>query len=184
MKKLLVLFVALALMSVSVIAAGPFGGSGWAACNPAGNYGGHAIDNCYVAWDGVTGHCDGSNRDATFTIGTTGLTTNKITIDHLNGISEIDGFQVMDGNKVLCEVPDVPTSTENWVMDSCDVDIDGVKTLTIHPTSNTPWDGCDTWGQVAVKGITFDTNTIPEFGVIAGGIALIGALGIFLYKRK
>jgi len=24
----------------------------------------------------------------------------------------------------------------------------------------------------------------PEFGVIAGGIALIGALGIFLYKRK
>jgi hypothetical protein len=26
--------------------------------------------------------------------------------------------------------------------------------------------------------------TIPEFGVIAGGIALIGALGIFMYRRK
>lgn len=26
--------------------------------------------------------------------------------------------------------------------------------------------------------------TIPEFGIIAGGIALIGALGIFIYKRK
>jgi len=26
--------------------------------------------------------------------------------------------------------------------------------------------------------------TIPEFGVIAGGLALVGALGIFLYRRK
>jgi hypothetical protein len=26
--------------------------------------------------------------------------------------------------------------------------------------------------------------TIPEFGVIAGAVALIGALGIFMYRRK
>jgi hypothetical protein len=30
----------------------------------------------------------------------------------------------------------------------------------------------------------WDDNTIPEFGVIAGAVALVGALGIFLFRRK
>jgi hypothetical protein len=42
------------------------------------------------------------------------------------------------------------------------------------------------------KGYSFDKekkacvpdNNVPEFGVLAGAVALIGALGIFIYKRK
>ena len=30
----------------------------------------------------------------------------------------------------------------------------------------------------------FKDNVIPEFGVIAAAVALIGALGIFLYRRN
>lgn len=29
-----------------------------------------------------------------------------------------------------------------------------------------------------------DTNEVPEFGLIAGGLALVGAVSIFMYKRK
>jgi hypothetical protein len=43
------------------------------------------------------------------------------------------------------------------------------------PESNLRCDGID---------LALVNLTIPEFGVIAGGIALIGALGIFMYRRK
>jgi hypothetical protein len=39
------------------------------------------------------------------------------------------------------------------------------------------------WIQIAVWANT-DSNEVPEFGAIAGGIALVGALGIFLHRRR
>ena len=156
MKKLWILFVAFALLAVAVKAdVQPFGGSGWAPCNSTGDYGGHATDNCFVAWNGITQACDETNRDATFTVGTNGMTTTMITIDHLNGISDTDGFEVKDGDNVLCTVADVPTDTEDWVLSDCAVNFQDVKTLTLHPTA-AAWADCATWGQVAVKDITFD----------------------------
>jgi LPXTG-motif cell wall-anchored protein len=39
-------------------------------------------------------------------------------------------------------------------------------------------------GIVFAGSASCDNNEVPEFGVIAGAIALVGALGIFLYRRK
>jgi hypothetical protein len=50
--------------------------------------------------------------------------------------------------------------------------------------------GAVTWyitGNVAEFWVVHDdcgSNNIPEFGVVAAGVAMIGALGIFLFKRK
>ena len=36
-----------------------------------------------------------------------------------------------------------------------------------------------------ISHVTFcGNNEVPEFGVVAGAVALVGALGIFLYRRK
>ena len=185
MRKLLVLFVALAMIvSVRAISVTPFG-DGWTNCNTAGNYGGwDKTSTCKVAWDGVTQACTEDNRDATFTVGTAGMTTTTITIDHLNGISDNDGFEVKDGSTVLCSYPDVPTSSENWNVFDCTVNLKGVETLTLHPTAATPWSDCATWGQVAVKSITFDAApTAVDFhgntdGCFASDNALISGWGI------
>jgi hypothetical protein len=168
MKKLLVLFVALAMIASVSATSGSFT-SGWAPCNTAGNYGGFA-NSCFVAWDGVTQACTENNRDADFTVGTPGMTTTMISIDHLNGISDNDGFEVKDGSTVLCTVPDVATSSETWSIENCAVNFDGIKTLTIHPTADA-WSDCATWGQVAVKDITFEAAPVKvDFGPCTGDL--------------
>lgn len=174
MKKLLVLIVALALMAVSVKAdAQPFGGDGWAACNPAGNYGGDT--KCFVAWEPPC--AVDASTDATFTVGALGMTTTMIAIDHLNGISDNDGFEVKDGDKVLCTIPDVATDTETWVVSNCAVNFVGVKTLTLHPTTTTPWSDCATYGQVAVRAITAASTEVNFNGVCTDN-ALMNGWGV------
>jgi len=160
MKKILVLLLALAMIvSVKAGVPTPFD-SGWADCEAAavanGGYGNIGIGTCKVAWDGVTQACAEDNRDATFTVGTTGMTTTKIYINHLNGISDEDGFEIKEGTTVLCEVPDVPTSVETWVTKECDVNLLDETQLTLHPTAVAPWTLCDTYGQVAIHDITYD----------------------------
>lgn len=181
MRKLLVLLVALAVIASVSATSGSFM-SGWASCTSGGGYGGWNQDpnTCRVAW---APPCTGTHGDATFTVGTTGMTTTKIIINHLDGGSD-DSFQVLDGSKVLCSYAD-STSTETWMDLTCNVNLEGVKTLTLH-TTGAPGQYCNGYGQVAVSTITFDAepNTIPEFGIIAGGIALIGALGIFVFRRR
>ena len=134
--------------------------SGWATCNVAGGYGGwDKISHCYVAWDGVVQACTEPTRDATFTVGADEFTTTEISIEHLDGVAEtFDSFQVKDGNEVLCEFNDlVAGPDEVWKTLVCDVaDFDGEKVLTLHPTAANPWTSCETWGQVAIKGITYE----------------------------
>jgi hypothetical protein len=173
-------------MAISVSAVDPFTG-GWGNCNVAGNYGlWDKTSTCKVAWDPSDGACPEPNRDATFTVGAAGQTTTKITIEHLDGIAEtLDSFQVLDGTTPLCSYTDVTQATaENWMTLNCPVDFVGEKTLTLHPLAETPWGACGTWGQLAIKSITFETTQIPEFGVIAAGVAMIGALaGLVLFRR-
>ena len=63
----------------------------------------------------------------------------------------------------------------------------GTNTLTITAT-NMPQAGgtpaSNPAGIVFAGSASCDNNEVPEFGVVAGTVALIGALGIFLYKRK
>ncbi len=55
----------------------------------------------------------------------------------------------------------------------------------IYGTSNC-WDGyTHEYDWIACEGVYDGGNQeVPEFGVIAGGLALIGALGIFAYTRR
>jgi len=136
---------------------------GWANCAVSGNnYGDIGLSCCRVAWDGVNKPCTELNRDATFTVGTDGLLTTKIVIDHLDGIADTgDGFEVKDGDTVLCSYVGTLPGTEIWKTLTCDVNLIGVKTLTIHPTATSPWTQCDTYGQVAINSITFETAPAP-----------------------
>jgi hypothetical protein len=193
MNKSIIGILLLLAMAMSVSADAPsaaFGGSGWAPCNIAGNYGGHAADNCFVAWDPSDNECPGTTRDANFTIGSTGDTTVRIFIDHLDGIAEtMDSFEVINSTGgIVCSYEDLePASVETWMTLECPVSFSGVQTFTIHPTATEPWSACGTWGQVAIKKIDFrysDGGDVPEFGVIAATIAMIGAIGgIILFRR-
>jgi hypothetical protein len=194
MKYPIYVLLALALIaSASASVVDPVFTSGWAGCEynalNAGGYGGISPGACWVAWDGVYQPCTEGNRDATFTVGTDGMTTTEISINHLDGTAETaDSFAVMDGNDELCRFDDITSGTEIWRTLTCDVEIDGVKTLTLHPLATGPWSSCDTYGQVAIHSITFEAeedNDVPEFGLIAGSIALIGVVaGAFFLRKK
>jgi hypothetical protein len=186
MKKLLVLFVALAMIA-SVSATSPFT-NGWGDCNTAGNYGGwDKVSTCKVAWDGA---CTSETKDATFTVDTGSSWLAEITIEHLNGIAEtMDGFEVKDASgAVVCTFTDaVAGPGEVWETFHCIPTVQtysGVQVFTLHPLAVTAWSSCGTYGQVAISSIVaVPDGQVPEFGVIAGVVALVGALGIFLYRR-
>lgn len=188
MKRLIALVLGVCLLATAVIANGDpaWVGSGWGNCNTAGNYGGwDKVSTCKVSWE-PDGLCAEGTRNATFIVGEADKTTTKITIQHLDGIAD-DSFEVKDSNNnVLCSYQDVG-STETWKTLDCTVNLSGVQTLTLHPTQG-PWYGCGTWGQVAVKDISytaFGGSEIPEFSAVAAGLALAGAAtGFVLLRRK
>jgi len=115
-----------------------------------------------------------------------------ITIRHLDGISNRDSFDVYEytldnpTNKYIGSYHDSQDDEEEWVTTSFDVELsEGVHYIVIKLTDE-PWDGCSTWGQLAVDYITVESendNAIPEFGVIGVGLLLIGA-GLFILKKK
>ncbi|MEM4244920.1 MAG: hypothetical protein QW404_00400 [Candidatus Nanoarchaeia archaeon] len=185
MKKVLALVLGICLLATAALAADPsWVGTGWGNCNTAGNYGGwDKVSPCKVSWE--PGLCDEASRDATFIVGEADKTTTKITIQHLDGIAD-DSFEIKDAqNNVLCSYQDVG-STETWKTLNCDVNLQGVQTLTMHPTQG-PWYGCGTWGQVAVSDVTYTAYSgqeIPEFSAIAAGLALAGAATGFILLRR
>jgi hypothetical protein len=190
MKAVLIgVFLAVLLTASAMATAFPtqpvWGLSGWYPCNINGNYGGSA-NVCYVSWDGVFRACDETNRDAAFTAGANGVTTTDIFIDHLDGIAEtLDGFEVKDGSNVLCTHVGVGSSVETWNEFDCKVSFTGAKTLTFHPTAESPWSQCGTYGQVAVKGIRSTGYTVPEFGTVTALVALMGAIvGLVVLRKK
>ena len=123
-------------------------------CNPAGNYGGwDKTSPCYTV---LKPTCD-ITQTASFTVGFSDKITTKITIPHLDGITD-DSFAVMDGSNTLCSYTDTG-STETWMDLTCPVSLVGVKTLTIKSLAASPWSLCDTYGQLAIKDITFDTTS-------------------------
>jgi hypothetical protein len=191
MNKSIIGILLLLALAMSVSAVDPsVDGSGWAPCNPAGNYGGSA-SICFVAWDPVNNTCPEANRDATFTVGAAGVKTDMITIDHLDGIAEtMDSFQVLDAaGALVCQYIDAaPGTEEDWMILNCPIEVpfEGVQTFTVHPLAQSPWSACGTYGQVAVRSINFhlEDNNVPEFGVIAAAVAMIGAIaGIILFRR-
>ena len=158
--------------------------SAWPGCTVGGGYGGWNQDptTCYVVWSPA---CTGSYGVQSFTVGATGETTTMIHIVHLDGASD-DSFNVMDGSNVVCSYAD-STSTETWMTLDCNVNYEGEKTLTIQ-TTGLPGPYCVGYGQVAVSSITFDATpvvSVPEFGMVAGTIALIGVFaGAFIFRKR
>jgi hypothetical protein len=190
-KALIALVLGICLLATTALAVmpSPFT-SGWGDCNTAGNYGGwDQVSTCKVSWDGA---CTEETRDATFTVGQTGRVLDKIIIEHLDGVAETtDSFEVKNGNDVLCSFADVTSGSETWKTLTCDVtakNLVGETVLTFHPTANGPWAGCGTWGQVAVKSISYQDHlqgsNIPEFSAIGAGLALAGAGAGFLMLRR
>lgn len=187
MKKFLVGIILMIAMATSALAVQPWGGAGWGTCAVSGdNYGGIDGNPCYVAWDPSDGICPDGNKDATFTVGQAGYTTTKITIKHLDGIAEsMDAFQVLDGNTVVCSFLDPVGGAEVWKTLVCDnLNLNGEKTLTLHPLAQSAWSLCGTYGQVAISEIDWVGNQIPEFGTIAAMVALAGAVTAFFVVRK
>lgn len=199
MKRLIALVLGVCLLATVALAipvpTGDFT-SGWGDCNALGNYGGwNKVSTCKVAWepDGQ-GTCPENNRDATFTVGVQDRILDKITIGNLDGIANtLDSFEIKDGDTVLCTYIDAttPPHAETWTTFDCVVssqNYEGPKQLTLSPLATAPWSQCGTYGQVAIRSITYTDHlkgsNIPEFSGIAAGLALAGAATGFILLRK
>jgi hypothetical protein len=172
-----------------VLPSASFGGD-WATCNAGGGYGAwdKSPDTCRVSWDGVVQACTPETRDATFTVGVNGLTTDMITIVHLEGVADtMDSFEIKDGDAVICGYNATGVQdSEIWHTLDCPVSISGEKTLTFHPIAEGPWALCDTYGQVAVQSITYAASAppIPEFGMVVAGLVMVAGIGLVVFRRK
>ncbi|MBD3202765.1 hypothetical protein GF327_00590 [Candidatus Woesearchaeota archaeon] len=191
MKKL-ILSILVIIAATTVFAGSATFNSDWGDCNPAGNYGGWDKESaCYVAWDPVDGACPESTRDATFVVGDPSGDTDyvQIVIEHLDGIAgTADNFEILDENdNVVCAyTADEGSNPETWYTLFCDVSFSGEQTWTLHPTADSPWNQCGTYGQVAITSIEFndEDNYVPEFSVLSAA-AVLGVIGLFVFfKRK
>jgi hypothetical protein len=203
MKKILILFLALCIMTVGVSAAQlDYADLGDAASETAhnaqgwlpffdGGYGGRdGLSTIAMVW-GEGGFCNQNNNDATIELDAGSGTATKILIRHFDGSSN-DSFEVYLGNDKIGSYADQypDESPSNWQTMEINVSFTGEKTLRIVATGPAGvycayHQNPDYYGQVAINWIELQgTTQIPEFGTIAALVALAGAVTAFLVLRK
>ncbi len=154
--------------------------TGWGV-GAAGSYGGEPFENFCMVWESP---CAAQTESAAVDLQFSGG-SEKIVIRHLDGASNLDSFDVLVNGVLVGHYTDSLVSTESWVVSEFPVSgITGNWAVALVAT-DAAWPLCDPYGQIAVDYINVEPdNEIPEFGLIAGGVAMIGALGVFLFMRK
>ena len=147
-----------------------------------GYYGGEPYQNFCLVWEpGCTAQANSAAVTLQFNGG-----SEKIVIRHLDGQSNLDSFDVLVNGVLVGHYTDSLNPTETWVVSEFPVSgLTGSNTVALVAT-DAAWPSCDPWGQIAVDYINVEAdNNVPEFGIIAGGIALIGAIaGIAIIRKK
>ena len=146
-----------------------------------GTYGEKPYSDFCLVWEPT---CAAGNELASVQLNFLGGDEN-ILISHLDGLSNYDSFDVILDGTVVGHYTDVQDSKEIWLTTAFPVTIDaGVHTVALKVTDQA-WSGCDSWGQLAIESINVETTNVPEFGLIAGGTALIGAIaGIAIIRKR
>ena len=147
-----------------------------------GYYGGEPYENFCLVWEPG---CAAQARSA-FVYLTFDGGAEKIVIRHLDGQSNLDSFDVkVNGNKIG-HYTDSLDSTEKWVVSEFPVNgIIGDDQQVELVATDAAWSSCDLWGQIAVDYINVEpNNTVPEFGLIAGLVALVGLVAGVVILRK
>jgi hypothetical protein len=160
--------------------------NGWDAAVNDGNYGGlPESEFCLVRG---TQDCGMSPPVvATATLYFPGGPANVV-VRHLDGMSNLDNFDVMVGTTVIGSYVDKHDSTEVWETTNFPITIAPGSYLVTIISTDAAWEGCPTWGQLAIDYINVEPdedNDVPEFGLIAGAIALIGVVaGAFILRKR
>jgi len=134
---------------------------------------------------------------------TQGIEFSQVTNNRVSGTSTYGG--ALHFNNMPFEQEHVKLFCNNVVQADVLTDVNGKFTM----NTDNCFTGQDSYLEVEHNGIKFDSNHIkvptgrhrffspapttdvtqdpaevPEFGVIAGAVALVGALGIFVFRRK
>ncbi len=125
--------------------------SGWGSDPGIGNYGGRDGEPIPAFGLVVENSCTNEDRDASFVIHAGEKIINKLKLRVLDGLSNLDNFEIyIDGNLVT-DYADVLDSQENWTtLEVAVPDLTGDIPVRLRATSDF-WPGCSTYGQIAVN---------------------------------
>ena len=127
---------------------------GWSTENLAGGYGGcqQGVVCSYRQIIEETG-CDENSREATLTLEAGTSYANKLTLRHLDGMSNLDSFDIYVNDVFLAHYEDEGISSEDWYIDSYPLNnLTGTLTIKLVAT-DTIWGSCSAYGQLAIDWI-------------------------------
>ncbi|MHA1482665.1 MAG: DUF7507 domain-containing protein [Candidatus Heimdallarchaeaceae archaeon] len=131
---------------------------GWSTENIPGGYGGcnGGIGCTYRQVLGEGTNCTSTQRDATVVLHAGSDVVDNLEIEHLDGISLLDSFEVYVGTTSVGTFNDsATTSGEVWktkIIDVSSYNFTGDLTVRLHAT-DTIWPSCNTYGQVSIDWI-------------------------------
>ncbi|MBU1975800.1 MAG: hypothetical protein KKG59_05335 [Nanoarchaeota archaeon] len=141
----------------------------------------------------IVGPGDCSDVDTWSMVFTADGPVNKIRVRHLDGqVDDTFSMAMTDaaGGPVEIGMVNAPAGggeiwrVSEWM--NLPFTIPDGETRTLYFTAEAPiepW--CETWGQIAIDYVEFDyEEEVPEFGLLAITIAMIGALGGLFMLRK
>ena len=130
--------------------------SGWSVANIPGNYGGCQNGAVCDYRQIVENPCDADQRTANIVMHAGENNITKLKVRHLDGISLNDSFEIWVGPTKIATWTDLTqVASEVWretIFDVEQYDLSGDVTLTFKATDSI-WDQCNTYGQVAIDWI-------------------------------
>jgi hypothetical protein len=125
-----------------------------------GAYGGKPYSEFCLVWEPT---CAADTKSASIKLAFAGVAGEAITVNHLDGMSNLDSFDVLVDDALVGHYADSLNSSENWVITSFPVNVGaGIHTVTLKATDSA-WSQCDSWGQIAVDYINVDECTQSIF---------------------
>ena len=124
---------------------------GWSSANIAGNYGGCYADlTCFYRQLIEETECDEDSRSASFTLETGENYATSLEIRHLDGMSNLDSFDIYINDIFLAHYTDENISSEDWHTHNYPLDnLTGTLTVKLIATDEI-WGSCSPYGQVAI----------------------------------
>jgi hypothetical protein len=111
-----------------------------------GVYGGKPYSEFCLVWEPT---CTAETKSASVNLAFAGG-EESITISHLDGMSNLDSFDLLVDDVVIGHYSDSLNPSESWVVTPFAVNVAaGIHTVKLTAT-NDAWAGCDSWGQLAV----------------------------------
>ncbi|MFC1710506.1 hypothetical protein ACFL0F_02515, partial [Patescibacteria group bacterium] len=123
---------------------------GWGDDPGSGNYGGRDGEQTFSLVVG-SDECDENGKSAGFTFDVGGNYADKLTIRHLDGLSNLDSFDVFVNGSFWAHYTDSQDSDEVWKTSEFPLpNLSGVISVEIVLTDEI-WPSCSTWGQLAIN---------------------------------